>query len=189
MLKNYLDYSVSNLTTAMPRDIISLDDLTPNNIGVFKRINQVSLATSYPEQWYKDSLNSDQIVKLAFYSELPVGAIKGKTISTSHRSDSYESTQNQQLPSECVPNAVYLESFAVLEAYRNLGIGAKLLQFVVEETKKKFIHEIVLHVNIADSKVMAWYMKHGFTKSGEVQDYYKEQGLPNPDAVILSLKV
>lgn len=173
----------------MPRDIISLDDLTPNNIGVFKKINEVSLPTSYPEQWYKDSLNSDQIMKLAFYSELPVGAVKGKAISTSRKDYSYEGSQQLQLPSDSVPNAVYLESFAVLEAYRNLGIGAKLLEYVIEETKRRFMHEIMLHVHIENSQAIEWYLKQGFVKTDNVKDYYKEQGLSNPDAVVLSIKV
>lgn len=173
----------------MPRDIIALDDLTQNNLGVFKIINQVTLPTSYSEQWYKDSLNTDQIMKLAFYSELPVGAIKGKAISTSRKGDSYEDSQQQQLPSDAVPNAVYLESFAVLEAYRNLGIGAKLLEYVIEETKRRFMHEILLHVHVENSEVIEWYSKHGFVKNDDVKDYYKEQGLSNPDAVVLSIKV
>lgn len=173
----------------MPRDIISLDDLTSNNIGVFKKINEVSLPTTYPESWYKDSLNSDQIVKLAFYSELPVGAVKGKAINTTHKTDSYEVSQQLQLPSEAIPNAIYLESFAVLKAYRNLGIGAKLLEYVIAETKRRFIHEIMLHVHVENSQAIGWYLKHGFIKNGEVKEYYKEQGLSNPDAVILSIKV
>lgn len=173
----------------MPRDIISLDDLTSNNIGVFKKINEVSLPTTYPESWYKDSLNSDQIVKLAFYSELPVGAVKGKAINTTHKTDSYEVSQQLQLPSEAIPNAVYLESFAVLKAYRNLGIGAKLLEYVIAETKRRFIHEVMLHVHVENSQAIGWYLKHGFIKNGEVKEYYKEQGLSNPDAVILSIKV
>lgn len=173
----------------MPRDIISLDDLTLNNLGVFKKINQVCLPTSYPDEWYQDSLNSDQITKLAFYSELPVGAVKGKAIVTSRKGDNYESSQQQQLPSESVPNAVYLESFAVLESYRNLGIGAKLLEFVIEETKRRFMHEVLLHVHVENTQAIEWYLKHGFSKNDEVKDYYKQQGLSNPDAVILTIKV
>ncbi|KAK6458981.1 acyl-CoA N-acyltransferase [Scheffersomyces xylosifermentans] len=174
----------------MGRDIVSLDDLTANNIGVFKKINQVTLPTSYPEQWYKDSLKTDQIVKLAYYSELPVGAIRAKTINSSHKFGSYENMLQQQLNPKIVPNAVYIEVFAVLEAYRGLGIGTKLLNYLIEETKKKFIHEVVLHVHVENTASLEWYLKHGFVKSDDIlKDYYKSQGLPNPDAFILSLTV
>ena len=172
----------------MGRDIINLDDLTVNNLGVFKKINAVSLPTTYPEQWYKDSLNSDQIVKLAFYSELPVGAIKAKAINTANKPGSYESMQQLQLNSQ-IPNAAYIEVFAVLEAYRNLGIGSKLLSYLVEETKQKFIHEVLAHVHVDNKDALDWYLKKGFVKSDEVvKDYYKEQGLENPDAWVISLK-
>lgn len=174
----------------MARDIISLDDLTVNNVGTFRKINSVCLPTTYPENFYKDALNSDQIVQLAFYSELPVGAVKAKPINTSHRLASFETTQQTQPTSQIVPNAVYIESLAVLEAYRGLGIGSKLLEFLVEETKKKYVHEVVLHVHVDNEKAIEWYLKKGFVKETElVKDYYKAQGLENPDAVVLSMNV
>lgn len=183
----------------MPREIISLDDITPNNIGVFKKINQVSLPTTYPESWYKDSLNIDQIVKLAFYSELPVGAIKAKLIKFSAK-QSFDNIANSKetassgsgvdgTTTKILPNAVYLETLAVLENYESLGIGSKLLNYLIEETKTRFIHEIVLHVASSNTKVIDWYLKRGFVKKEEIKDYYKEQGLEQPDAWILSLAV
>lgn len=174
----------------MGRDIISLDDLTANNVGTFRKINSVCLPTSYPESFYKDALNSDQISLLAFYSELPVGAVKAKPINTAHRLASFESTQQTQPTSQIVPNAVYIESLAVLEAYRGLGIGSKLLEYVVEETKSKFVHDVVLHVHVANEQAIAWYEKKGFVReAGVVEGYYKAQGLERPDAVVLAMKV
>lgn len=172
------------------RDPISLDDLTPNNLGTFKKINSASLPVSYPESWYKDSLNKDQIIALGYYKELPVAAIKLKTISTQHTISSFESGIQQQLNSKILPNAVYIESFAVLEAYRHLGIGTKLLEFAIEKTKQHFVHEITAHVHVDNKEAVEWYLKHGFTKDDAVvKDYYKQQGLPNPDAYIIRMKV
>lgn len=174
----------------MGRDIITLDDLTPNNLGTFKKIVQVTLPTTYPDSWYKDSLESNQVVKLAFYSELPVGEIKGKLINSSHNIPSFEIANFTQLSSKIIPNAVYLESFSVLEAYRGLGIGSKLLAWVIEEAKLKFVHEVMLHVHIENTDAIDWYKKKGFKQIGEtVPNYYKEQGLENPDAVILSITI
>lgn len=182
----------------MPREIISLDDLTPNNVGVLKKINQVTLPTTYSESWYKSALESDQIVKLAFYSELPVGNIKAKAIKFSPKQTFENITNTKETANsgsdsqpKILPNAVYIETLAVLASYQNLGIGSKLLAYVLEETKKRFIHEIVLHVQASNTKVVDWYLKKGFSKKEEVKDYYKEQGLEGAaaDALILSMQV
>ncbi|CAH2350373.1 N-alpha-acetyltransferase Nat5p [[Candida] railenensis] len=182
----------------MPREIISLDDLTPNNVGVLKKINQVTLPTTYPESWYKDALQSDQIVKLAFYSELPVGNIKAKAIKFSSKQSFENITNTKETASsgsdsqpKILPNAVYIETLAVLASYQNLGIGSKLLSFIIEETKTRFIHEIVLHVQSSNIKAIDWYLKKGFSKKEEVKDYYKDQGMEgaDADAFILSIEV
>ncbi|CUM64317.1 uncharacterized protein PRCAT00001917001 [Priceomyces carsonii] len=174
----------------MKRDIISLDSITVNNLGVFKKINEVTLPTSYPDQWYKEALKSDQISILAYYTELPVGALKAKPVNTSHKPTSFEEARRQQLEPKMLPNAVYVESLAVLEAYRNLGIGQKLLSYVIEETKKKYIHEIIVHVHIKNVEAIDWYIKKGFKKSElVVEGYYAKQGLEYPDAFVLYKKV
>ncbi|ODV69703.1 acyl-CoA N-acyltransferase [Hyphopichia burtonii NRRL Y-1933] len=174
----------------MGRDIIALDSLTVNNIGTFKKINEVVLPTRYGENWYKDSLNKDQIVQLGYYAELPVGAVKAKAINTSYKNPNHEASQQTSNQTNIIPNAVYIESFAVLKAYRDLGIGSRLLQYVIDKTKEKFIHQIVIHVHVDNKHAIDWYLKKGFTKDDEIlKDYYKEQGLSNPDAVILSLSI
>lgn len=173
----------------MGRNIIALDDLTVNNLGVFKKINEVSLPTAYPESWYTASLNSsDIIVQLAFYSELPVGAIRARSFNNNQIKSSFAEALNSTTLQK-TPNCIYIESFAVLEKYRNLGIGSELLSWVIEETKKRFIHEIVVHVQANNEKAISWYLKKGFVKQDLVKDYYKEQGLESPDAYILKLLV
>lgn len=174
----------------MPRDIISLDDITPNNLGTFKKINQVTLPCHYGDNWYQDSLNSDQIVKLAYYSELPVGCIKAKAINTNPNDlNNFELISNQKLAPKLIPNMVYLESLSVLSSYRNLGIGNRLLNHLIDETKNKFIHEIVLHVHVENKEAIEWYKRHGFEQKDLIKDYYKNQQLNNPDAYILSIKI
>ncbi|KAI5962430.1 NAT5 [Candida pseudojiufengensis] len=174
----------------MGRNIIALDDPTINNIGVFKKINEVSLPTIYPESWYKSSLESNEyLVQLAYYAELPVGAIKAKTFSNNSIKSTYQESINSSILQK-TPNCVYIESFAVLKKYRNLGIGSELLNWIIEETKKRFIHEILIHVHVNNEYALQWYKKKGFIQDENiVKDYYKEQGLENPDAYILKLKV
>lgn len=174
----------------MGRNIITLDDLTVNNIGTFKKILLVTLPTSYPETWLKDAFNNDHIVKLAFYSELPVGQIRGKLSNSSHNISSFESSTSAQLSSKIIPNAIYIETLSVLEAYRNQGIGSKLLEWIIEQAKERFIHEIYVHVHIKNDSAIHWYEKKGFERSSEpVKGYYELQNLNEPDALVLTLKV
>ncbi|EMG48665.1 naa50 N-alpha-acetyltransferase 50 [Candida maltosa Xu316] len=173
----------------MARDIVALDDLTVNNIGVFKKINEVTLPIKYPEGWYNQTLKSSStIVKLAYYSELPVGAIKARTFHNNHNLKFNDFINSSEILSK-TPNSVYIESFAVLKAYRNLGIGKKLLNYLIEETKKKFIHEIIIHVHVTNEDSISWYKKQGFTQGELVKDYYKDQELDTPDAYIFTLSV
>lgn len=172
----------------MTRSAISLDDVTPNNLGVLKKIVEVCLPTEYPDAWYDDALNKDQIVTLAFYSELPIGALKARAINKTHEPRSLKESKVQKI-TESVPNAVYMDVLAVLPAYRRLGIGQKLLDYLIDETKKRFIHEIILHTNTENDDAIQWYLKRGFEKIEEVPNYYTEQGLENANALVLSLKV
>lgn len=174
----------------MGRKTVVLDDLTRNNIGTFKKINEVSLPISFAESWYQDSLNADQIVKLAYYSELPVGAVRAKLINTAHKSQDFESFSSQKLDPKLIPNAVYIESFAVLKAYRNFGVGKELLDWVKQIAQEKYIHAIVLHAHVSNTLAISWYEHQGFVADDVVlKDYYKNQQLDTPDAVILRLEI
>lgn len=173
----------------MGRSIVSLDDVTPNNIGVLEKINEVCLPVVFPPQWYKDCLETGQVVHLGFYSELPVGGVKAKPFNTASASASHAQTQLVQVAANAVPNAMYVESLAVLPAYQHLGIGCKLLEYVVEETKKRFIHEVFLHVQASNAQAIEWYKKRGFEVGDVVADYYGDQKLENPDAIVLRMKV
>lgn len=171
----------------MGRSIVSLDDLTPNNVGMFQKINQTCLPVTFPQLWYKESLEPSYIVQLGFYTELPVAAVKAKPFNLQQTSQSH--SQQQQLAPTTVPNSVYVESLAVLPAYQNLGIGSKLLEYVLEETKKRYIHEVFLHVHAADTHAIEWYKKKGFEQIDVVKNYYQQQELDHPDAVVLKIKV
>ncbi|KAF6066967.1 Acetyltransferase (GNAT) family protein [Candida albicans] len=153
----------------MARDIIALDDLTPNNLGVLKKINEVTLPIKYPESWYKQIL---------------------ETFHNNHnlKFNDFVNNKSSQVLSK-TPNTVYIESFAVLEAYRGLGIGKKLLNYLIEETKKRFIHEIIIHVSVANHEAISWYKKQGFSQGELVTDYYKDQGLESPEAYIFTIAV
>lgn len=150
---------------------IDLDDITVNNKHCLRVINEASLPTRYPDSFYDDALSG--FSQFAYFGEVAVGAVKAKL---------------QTPPNSTVPSDVYIESVAVLEPYRGRGIGKKLVQFVVDQAKKSYVHEVTLHVWAKEDKTKEWYEKIGFTQKEVIPGYYKEQKLDEPDAVLMSMK-
>ncbi|KAM0752402.1 acyl-CoA N-acyltransferase [Meredithblackwellia eburnea MCA 4105] len=58
---------------------VNLGELTPNNIGTLKKLNQVLFPVAYSDKFYKDVLNTEispeDYSKLVFYQDLAVGNI------------------------------------------------------------------------------------------------------------------
>ncbi|CAN6674494.1 N-alpha-acetyltransferase Nat5p [Trichomonascus vanleenenianus] len=160
------------MSTREQNKYVQLDDLTVNNLGVLKRINSVVLPTSYSETWYKDSLTVGELAKLAFYKELPVGAIRCALETPS---------------SENEPTKIYIMTLAVLGPYRQHGIGSTLLNHVIDQAKQKFIHEVYVHVWVENEDAIAWYEKRGFAKGDVVKGYYQKMQ-PAGDAVVMVYK-
>lgn len=79
----------------------------------------------------------------AFYNEIPVGYVLAE--------------QQDNV-------TVVVHSLQVLEGYRNLGIEAKLLAFVQDATKSKFIHNIVYHIRGGSDAEGSVFEQNGYTK-------------------------
>lgn len=142
----------------MARDIILLDDVTANNLGVFRKINATTLSHSFSDSFYTNSLDNSLIVKLAYYSELPIAAIRATPVELKNPSALSAS-----------PDAIYVNSLAVLPAYQNLGVGKKLVEYLLEETKKKFIHNVAISIEENNTTALCFLEKLGFTR-GELLD-------------------
>lgn len=152
---------------------IQLDNITVNNKKLLQVINDVTLPVKFSQEYYNES-SLNGFSKLAYYGETPVGAVKAKL----------------EVPEgSSTPNAVYIESLAVLEPYRGLSIGKQFIEFIKEQAHISYIHEITLHVWKKDEKVINWYKKQGFSVKEEVPEYYKPHGLEQPDALLLSIQV
>ena len=50
-------------TTTSSSKTITLDDLTPQNIGVLKRLNKVLFPVPYSDKFYKESLTVGELAK------------------------------------------------------------------------------------------------------------------------------
>lgn len=62
-------------------------------------------------------------------------------------------------------NRIKLERFAVLEEFRGFGLGAKLMNFLIGQGKKKGVDEIHMH---AQHYLVNYYSKFGFRPRGEI---------------------
>ncbi|SCW03335.1 LAFE_0G08152g1_1 [Lachancea fermentati] len=151
----------------MPRGLVNLDNVYQNNLGTFSKIIEVVLPVFYPEKFYnelfdaKDKSKQVFFSKMAYYGEIAVGALKAKL-----------------LPSKSGGVAalgVYIEVLAVLDPYREKGIGSQLLQYIEDECKEHFQHNIYVHVAANNEDSLKWYQKRGFEIEGEIlKGYYKE---------------
>merc|ERR1712203_1087994 len=54
---------------------VDLGDITPHNIKLLKKINQVVFPVVYHDNFYKDVLEAGELAKLAFFNDIVVGAV------------------------------------------------------------------------------------------------------------------
>ena len=132
-----------------------MDDLTPNHIGTFKKLHQVLFPIEIAPSFYKDALNpSVTISKLAYFNDIPVGCFCAKIF-----------------PEKNGPR-VYLMTFGVLAPYRQLGIGAKMLEYIEDHVKNEVKgKELGLHVQEGND-AKDWYTKRGYVEDKFEANYY-----------------
>ncbi|KAG5367099.1 putative N-acetyltransferase san [Yarrowia sp. B02] len=152
---------------------VQLDDLTPNNLGMLKRINAVVLPTTYTDSFYQEALTVGQLAKLAYYNEIPVGAIRCCL----------------EVPQEHTkPSRIYIMTIAVLAPYRENGIGGMLLDHIEQYAREEKVPELSVHALTDDADVLEWYKKRGFEVVDEVKGYYKRL-TPAKDAFLMVKKL
>jgi len=67
----------------------------------------------------------------------------------------------------------FLQRLAVRRAWRGRGVGAKLLQFMLDQCRKDGFSNFELH---AQTRATGFYRRHGFTACGEE---FEEAGIPH----------
>jgi GNAT superfamily N-acetyltransferase len=79
-------------------------------------------------------------------------------------------------PKGCVafeqPNkeTAYLNRLSVLPEFRNLGLGATLVQHIIEYSKDKNVSNISIGIIAEHNQLKEWYLKQGFNK-GALQKF------------------
>ncbi len=77
----------------------------------------------------------------------------------------------------------YIYNIAVCKKYRLMGIGSKLLESLLEHSKKLGLRFLSLEVRISNLNALKFYEKLGFKKLGIRKNFYDR---PKEDAFIMS---
>lgn len=69
---------------------------------------------------------------------------------------------------------LYILTFGVLDAYRRLGIGKRMLDHVLAKAAEQpEVKEVYLHVQVGNEGALAFYRSNGFDGDTVVPEYYK----------------
>lgn len=79
-----------------------------------------------------------------------------------------------------------LHTFAVKPKHRRQGIGAKLLEHMCGEARRKGVFRIHLKVRPSNSEAMGLYKKFGFKIIGIWHAYYHDN---NEDALVMRMEI
>ena len=75
-----------------------------------------------------------------------------------------------------------LGNIAVAPDWRRLGVGARLLQAVIEHARKRGVRELFLEVRVSNDVAQRLYQRHGFREVGRRRNYYVA---PVEDALVM----
>eukprot|EP01121_Diplochlamys_sp_Union-15-3_P006890 TRINITY_DN1743_c0_g1_i1.p1 TRINITY_DN1743_c0_g1~~TRINITY_DN1743_c0_g1_i1.p1 ORF type:complete len:180 (-),score=25.92 TRINITY_DN1743_c0_g1_i1:45-584(-) len=144
---------------------VDFGELTDKNLKLLRLLNSVVFPVTYPDSFYTRLLTAPEYTQLAYFSDILAGAVSCRL---EHKENSKEL-------------CMYIMTLGVLEPYRKLGIGNKLLKFVFDLVEKKnslktaqnlSISEIFLHVQVSNDVAINFYKKNGFTVTGTKKNYY-----------------
>jgi ribosomal-protein-alanine N-acetyltransferase len=81
---------------------------------------------------------------------------------------------------------LHINNFAVRAGYRRRGIGAALLERVLEEARRRKANAAFLEVRSTNHAAQALYEKSGFRAIARRANYYSD---PREDAVVMTLNL
>lgn len=148
---------------------IELGDITKHNIRLMRLLNQSIFPVNYNDRFYKDVLEAGELAKLAFYNDVIVGAVCCRL----------EQVDNEK--------RLYIMTLGCLYTYRRLGIGATMLEHVLDHAQRKGVDNIYLHVQINNDGAIEFYKKFGFEVVDKKEDYYKR--IEPSSALVLKKKM
>eukprot|EP01129_Flabellula_baltica_P013423 TRINITY_DN6218_c0_g2_i1.p1 TRINITY_DN6218_c0_g2~~TRINITY_DN6218_c0_g2_i1.p1 ORF type:complete len:140 (+),score=25.59 TRINITY_DN6218_c0_g2_i1:142-561(+) len=109
-------------------------------------------------------IDCDCIYLVVYYNDMPIGAISCKKEVNEDDGQIY----------------LYIMTIGILEPYRKLGLGTKLLGEILEAaTNDEEIVGVRLHVWVTNVQAKAFYERHGFVVEKLEEGYYTSVDPPN----------
>lgn len=71
------------------------------------------------------------------------------------------------------PEFTYISTISIVDKYKGVGAGKRLLNKVIDVTKRNFINEIRLEIQDKNKKVKSFYLKKGFTPVKDKKNMFK----------------
>merc|ERR1712062_843944 len=172
------EVSEENSKKESPYTRIDLGDVTPHNIKLLKKVNQVVFPIVYHDKFYKDVLEAGELAKLAYYNDVVVGAVCCRI----------DLTQASEDGSQLAKRKLYIMTLGCLAPYRRLGIGTKMLRHVMDIVEKDGnFDSVVLHVQVSNDVALEFYKRFGFEIVETKEAYYKR--IEPADAHVLEKKI
>lgn len=155
-------------SSAKPLEI-TMGDIHSNNIGLLRKLNEQTFPVRYADKFYAEIPTLlTEFTQFAYFGGFAVGAVCGRL-------------------EPCVDASskkLYIMTIGVLNAYRNRGIGRKLLDYLLENAAKRSDVKVVyLHVQTNNATALDFYKKAGFENLGKIEGYYKR--IEPPDCFVL----
>ncbi|KAJ3063425.1 hypothetical protein HDU98_000777 [Podochytrium sp. JEL0797] len=140
----------------------SAGDLTPNNVGQLKVILEREMPQGFCsdlDAFCKEAVNTEDLSKLAYFNDMPVGAIVcSKQVDAK---DQPTKTQKNAHP----PHTFVIQALCVLEPYRQLGLVALLLQSIIEVANDKTKAIQCADLGKGDEAIEAVFSEAGFVET------------------------
>ncbi len=77
-----------------------------------------------------------------------------------------------------------ITNVAVAQAYRRQGCGARLMEAIQEEARRRDAQSIVLEVRVSNASAIGLYKRNGFEEIGIRKNFYQ---YPVEDAIIMKV--
>jgi len=170
--------SSTSVASSHSKARIDLGDITPHNIKLLKKVNQVVFPVVYHDNFYKDVLEAGELAKLAFFNDIVVGAVCCRVDVERVGADATGSGKKK----------LYIMTLGCLAPYRRLGVGSKMVEHVLNIVAKDGNFESVfLHVQVNNEGAINFYRNFGFDVVETKENYYKR--IEPPDAYVLEKKL
>ncbi|CAO3671865.1 unnamed protein product [Rhizopus stolonifer] len=141
-----------------------IGEITVNNLGQVRALHKTLFPVSYSDNFYTDLLEA------AYYNDVCVGVV------CCRKEKDEESPEKFKL---------YMMTLGVLEPYRKLGLGKRMVEYILEQAElSNDISKVYLHVQVTNTEALEFYKKSTFELIETQKDYYKN--IEPRDAYLLS---